>query len=96
MNGIKSSNFIKYLAEEVHQTNDPVDTFELKLLSTLITTGIVKSGKHVYYVDFGWNLSNPCKHPTDKAYKTLLEFVEQYLSNLKDKVIQEYQRKFQH
>lgn len=53
-------------------------------------------GKHAYYVDFGWDLWNPGKHPKDKAYRTLIKFVEQYLYHLKDTVVQDYQQKFQH
>ena len=38
---IKSSEFTEYLAEKVHQTNDPDETFAQKLSSALITMGIV-------------------------------------------------------
>jgi hypothetical protein len=52
-------------------------------------------GKHAYYVDFGWDLWNPGKHPVDNAYRTLIKFVEQYLHHLKDTVVQNYQQNFQ-
>lgn len=52
-------------------------------------------GKHAYYVDFGWDLWNPGKHPVDNAYRTLIKFVEQYLHYLKDTVVQNYQQNFQ-
>ncbi len=39
---IKSTEFTEYLAEKVHQTNDPDETFAQKLSSALITMGIVK------------------------------------------------------
>ena len=29
-------------------------------------------GKRAYYVDFGWDLWNPGKHPVDNAYSCLL------------------------
>ena len=44
---IKSGDFTKYLTEKVHQTNDPYETFEQKLLSALIRIGIVESGEQL-------------------------------------------------
>ena len=52
-------------------------------------------GKRAYYVDFGWDLWNPGKHPVDNAYRTLIKFVEQNLNNLKDTVEQNYQQKIE-
>lgn len=54
---IKSSDFTKYLTEEVHQCNDPDETFEQKLSSALITIGIVKSGEQLLSYEQWFNFN---------------------------------------